>query len=121
MELSVLVVDDDADIRIALVEILREKGFRVRQARDGLEALEKIVEEEPDVVILDLMMPVINGWDVLRALRNSRKDLPVVILSAVKADGCEDYIPKPVSLERLELLLDTIRARGAKRANPDTV
>src|SRR5580704_6995728 len=101
MGATVLVVDDDADIRLALVEILREEGFRARQASNGLEALEKICEEEPDLVILDLIMPIINGWDVLQTLRAARKHIPVVVLSAVQAEGCADYIQKPVSLARL--------------------
>ena len=69
MEGTVLVVDDDLDIRATLAQILREEGFRVREARNGLEALEKVAEEEPDLVLLDLVMPVIDGWEVLRTLR----------------------------------------------------
>ena len=117
MEPTVLVVDDDFDIRSTLAQILREEGFRVREARNGLEALEKVDEEEPDLVLLDLMMPVLKGWEVLKALRHSRAELPVVVLSAIPASGCTDYLQKPVSFERLLELLAVIRARvSARRA-----
>ena|ERR1700723_1876997 len=118
MKPSVLVVDDELDIRATLAQILREEGFRVREARNGLEALERVAEEEPDLVLLDLVMPVLNGWEVLRTLRAARKELPVVILSALPADGCSDYIQKPVSFARLLQLLETIRARVKERSVP---
>jgi two-component system response regulator MprA len=109
---SVLVVDDDHDIREALASILREEGFAVREACDGMEALEQIAADEPDVMLLDLMMPVMNGWEVMRSLRRANRALPVIVLSAVPAQGCADYIQKPVSLDRLLELLDTVRARS---------
>jgi CheY-like chemotaxis protein len=113
---AVLVVDDDDDIRLTLVQILREEGFRACEARNGLEALERILEEEPDLVLLDLLMPVLDGWQVLETLRNARPNLPVVVLSAVPVDDeVVDYIPKPVSLERLEQILDAVRSRIAER------
>jgi DNA-binding response OmpR family regulator len=107
----VLVVDDDMDIRCTIAQILREEGFRVREARNGREALAKIADEEPDLVLLDLMMPAVNGWEVLEALRLSQSDVPVVILSALPAQGRDDYIEKPVTFARLFQLLETIRAR----------
>ena len=111
MTATVLVVDDDPDIRLTLRQILRDEGLRVCEARNGLEALEKIAEEEPDLVLLDLIMPVIDGWEVLRILRKARRKLPIVIVSAVPADGCQDFIQKPVSFKRLLQLLELIRAR----------
>ncbi|MGO8992509.1 MAG: response regulator [Polyangiaceae bacterium] len=116
MDATVLIVDDDSDIRFTLRQILRDEGFRVLQARDGLEALERIAEEEPDLVLLDLVMPVVDGWEVLRTLRRCRADLPIVILSAVPADGCPDFIQKPVSFARLIELLDVVRARVKARS-----
>ena len=107
---TVLVVDDELDIRSTLAQILREEGFRVREARNGLEALEKVDEEEPDLILLDLLMPVVNGWEVLETLRASRSHLPIVILSAIPADGVRDYIQKPISYDRLLQLLATIRS-----------
>jgi two-component system, OmpR family, response regulator MprA len=116
---TVLVVDDELDIRLTLAQILREEGFRVRLACNGLEALERVAEEEPDLVLLDLIMPIVNGWEVLRTLRSSRKDLPIVVLSAVPFEDGADYIPKPVSYARLLQLLETVRARVRARAAND--
>ncbi len=87
----------------------------MREARNGLEALEKVDEEEPDLVLLDLMMPIIDGWQVLRTLRAARADLPIVILSAIPAHGCSDYLQKPVSFQRLMQLLEIIRTRVSAR------
>jgi two-component system response regulator MprA len=113
---TVLVVDDDLDIRSTIGQILREEGFTVRTARDGLEALLSIADVEPDLVLLDLMMPVLDGWQVLETLRSARSQIPVVILSAFPAEGCAGYIKKPVSYERLFQLLKLVRARVAARA-----
>lgn len=119
---SVLVVDDDQDIRESLAQILSEEGFDVTSASNGLEALEEIARRTPDVMLLDLMMPVLTGWEVIETLRLSGKHpkMPIVVLSALEAQGCTDYIQKPIRLPRLLALLDTIRARvaesGAMRA-----
>jgi DNA-binding response OmpR family regulator len=113
----VLVVDDDEDIRlITLAQILRERDFRVQVAFNGLNALEKILEEEPDLVILDLMMPVLNGQEVLRVLCNSRPDLPVLVHSAVALSAANaELVPKPVSVERLDQLLEKVEERVKER------
>jgi CheY-like chemotaxis protein len=117
---TVLVADDDPDIRLVLRQVLRDEGFEVREARDGLETLEQIAEEEPDLLLLDLMMPLISGWDVLKTLRSSRsrRDVPIVVLSALPAPGAADYIQKPVSYERLVQILDVVRARVGKKPSP---
>ena len=114
MAANVLVVDDDRDIRDALAQILTEEGFDVTEAGDGVQALAAIAKRRPDVVLLDLMMPVMNGWQVLQTLKQSAdlSTVPIVVLSAIEAHGCADYIQKPVSLDRLLTLLDTIRARA---------
>jgi CheY-like chemotaxis protein len=119
MGTTVLVVDDDLDIRCTIAQILREEGFHVREARNGIEALAKVAEERPDLVLLDLMMPVMNGWQVLQVLRDTPeyRALPVVILSAVppqdeRLQGCADYVQKPVSFERLFRLVETVHAHA---------
>ena len=112
---TVLVVDDDREIRETLATILDEEGFAVRQASNGLEALEEMAAHEPDVVLLDLLMPVMNGWEVLRALRHSQREVPVVVLSGVPAEGCADYVRKPISLDRLLALIERVRARSIRR------
>jgi two-component system response regulator MprA len=116
---TVLVVDDDKDIRESLVEILRDEGYEVTSACNGAEALEAIDRRAPDVMLLDLMMPVVNGWEVLETLRlrGTHPKLPVVILSALEAQGCVDYIQKPIRLPKLLALIDTLRARVAESSS----
>ena len=115
---SVLVVDDDQDIRESLAQILVEEGFEVSSACNGMEALEEIDRRRPDVMLLDLMMPVLTGWEVIERLRLSQthSKLPIVVLSALEAHGFADYIQKPIRLPKLLALLDTIRARVAESA-----
>ncbi len=81
---SVLVVDDDADIRDALSILLEDEGYTVATARDGRDALEIADSIHPDVVLLDLMMPVMSGWQVLTAMKRSQalRTIPVVVMTA---------------------------------------
>jgi CheY-like chemotaxis protein len=112
----VLVVDDDKDIRDSLAQILEEEGFEVSAAENGQLALEAIGRSVPDVMLLDLMMPVMNGWQVLEALRSSLMlpQIQVVVLSALEAPGSVDFIEKPIKLPRLLALLDLVRVRAAE-------
>jgi two-component system response regulator PrrA len=119
----VLVVDDDAAIRAALDLPLRRAGFTVSSAADGLTGLEMVRRARPDVAILDVGMPGLNGVALVRRLRAEGYELPVCILSArdqvddrvagLEA-GADDYIPKPFAVRevvaRLEALL---RRRGS--------
>jgi two-component system alkaline phosphatase synthesis response regulator PhoP len=119
----ILVVEDDPAIHIALEEKLRLEGFEVDSARDGEEARERLAEGAPDLVILDLMLPRLDGLSVLRWLRKKQKDLPVLILSArgreddkvegLKA-GADDYLAKPFGLKELIARIGVLlrRARG---------
>jgi CheY-like chemotaxis protein len=111
---SVLVVDDDDDIRDALGSILAEEGYDVRTARNGIEAMQAIDERVPDLVFLDLIMPVMDGWRVMSAMRATPRlhAVPVVVLSALSAPECERYIQKPISLTKLMAILDTVRERA---------
>ena len=127
MAATVLVVDDDIDIRCTVAEILREEGFRVREARNGVEALEKVAVERPDLVLLDLLMPGMSGWQVLQTLRSTKRyrTLPVVVLSAVPevratVDGYADYIEKPISFARLLRLVESIRAHVSDPPPPSS-
>ncbi len=111
-------VDDDRDIRESLAQILVEEGFEVTSAENGKVALEEIARRVPDVVLLDLMMPVMNGWQVLETLRSSPEhaQIQVVVLSAFEAPGDVDYIEKPIQLPRLLALLELVRARARTSA-----
>jgi DNA-binding response OmpR family regulator len=109
---SVLVVDDESDIRDAVAEVLADEGYVVHGAGDGAEALRKARAVRPSVVLLDLMMPGMNGWE-FRAAQKGDPDIqhiPVIVLSALgRVSGIDaaDYIQKPFDLERL---LTAVRA-----------
>jgi DNA-binding response OmpR family regulator len=102
----ILVVDDESDIRDTIAELLAEEGYEVEEARDGAEALAKAHDCHPMVVLLDLMMPGMNGWE-FRARQRGDPELagiPVIVLSALgKVAGVEAaaYLQKPFGLEEL--------------------
>jgi UDP-3-O-[3-hydroxymyristoyl] N-acetylglucosamine deacetylase len=107
---TILVVDDDERVRCSVGDVLRDEGFRVLTATDGYEAVQAVEAERPDLVLLDVWMPELDGIEVLSRIRESRADLPVVIVSghgnvetAVKATrlGAVDFIEKPFSIEAL--------------------
>src|SRR5512143_2353035 len=83
---SVLGVDDERDIREAVAEVLKEEGYEVFDARDGAEALRQLRAHHPAVVLLDLMMPGMNGWEFCAARKNEAPELsriPVIVISAL--------------------------------------
>jgi CheY-like chemotaxis protein len=105
-----LVVDDDPDILEALSEILESEGFGIQQARNGLEALELVAKLQPNLILLDLMMPVMDGWEFAERMRG-RSDwaqIPVIVLSADRNIGTKarelgalGYLAKPFELNEL--------------------
>jgi CheY-like chemotaxis protein len=104
----VLVVDDDPDILDAICDILDAEGYRVSRARHGREALEQVDNELPDVILLDLMMPVMDGVAFSQALRQRPDgDVPVVVISAdgnpqrATAVGAVGYLAKPFDIDAL--------------------
>ncbi len=108
----VLVVDDEALIRTMLVKYLRKQGYEVRAAQNGAEALALVEQEPPDVVVMDMYMPGMNGVEVLRALRAHQYRGTVIALTASQDEklllamlelGSVDVMNKPVNLERLNL------------------
>lgn len=106
---QVLVVDDDQNIRDLLYQELIEEGFTVIEAADGIKAIKKIKESKPDIIILDIMMPGMNGLDVAAVIKNDPefKDIPVLILSIVDDNqrgmhlGIDKYMKKPFEIENL--------------------
>jgi CheY-like chemotaxis protein len=110
---SVLVVDDDPDIRESLGSILTEEGYFVRTARNGVEALQRMADQPPDLVLLDLMMPVLDGWHVMRIVRADPRlrHTPIIVLSALSGLECAGYVQKPISLPKLIGLLEMVRKR----------
>jgi two-component system response regulator MprA len=121
----VLVVDDDAAVRQSLERSLRFEGYEVATAADGVAALELIARERPDIAILDVMMPRMDGLEACRQLRARGDDLPVLMLTARDglADrvsgldvGADDYLVKPFALEELFARLRALARRSALAA-----
>lgn len=106
---TVLVVDDESGILESLEEVLGDEGFSVTIARNGKDALAKVASQRPDLVLLDYMMPVMDGRETLRALRNepATRDLPVIMMSALPrkslpADCVPDaFLRKPFEIDAL--------------------
>jgi CheY-like chemotaxis protein len=86
---SILVVDDDPDILDGIIMILESQEYKLRTARDGVECLERLSEEIPDLLILDLLMPRMDGWGVIREVRNNPRyaNMPIMILTTVVEDA----------------------------------
>ena len=116
---KILIVDDEDDILHFLELVLREKGYEVATASGGHEALTKAQLERPDLVLLDIMMPQMDGWEVLKLLRvdEGTSQIPVAMLSARTEakdrvqglqEGAIDYICKPFSLQELLGKIETI-------------
>jgi DNA-binding response OmpR family regulator len=127
---DVLVVEDDASITLGLRINLEAEGYRVLTAEDGERALSMVRAAEPDLIILDVMLPKVNGFEVLQTLRKEGRTMPIIVLSARTGEidkvtglelGAEDYVAKPFSLAEL---LARVRAalrrggRGAPRERP---
>ena len=105
-----MVVDDDPDILEALAEILEVEGFAIRRARNGKEALERLGPRPPDLILLDLMMPVMDGWEFAQKMRTIPDFVPppIIVLSAdrnvavkTKEIGAVSYLSKPFELDEL--------------------
>lgn len=121
MSARILVVEDEAPLRMALVDALSAEGFDVLEAADGEEGLAIALREGPDVVLLDLMLPKRDGFSVLRAIREDRLASAVVILSARGEEwdrvhgfeyGADDYVVKPFSTRELLLRLRAVLRRA---------
>jgi two-component system, chemotaxis family, chemotaxis protein CheY len=105
----VLVVDDDPDILDAICDILDGEGYRVVRARNGLEALQQLDGERPAIILLDLMMPVMDGLAFAQALRarGLDREIPIVVISAdgnpqkAAAVGARGYLAKPFDIDAL--------------------
>jgi DNA-binding response OmpR family regulator len=116
----VLVVDDDAEIADTMAEVLGYEGYSVDVARDGVQAMERIPAFDPDVILLDLMMPRMNGFEVLERMREQQKTTPVVVVSANQGYEARDLkvagkVRKPFNLDQL---LDAVSAALQQAPQP---
>jgi len=128
-EARLLVVDDEPSIRELLTASLRFAGFEVFSAADGAEALKLADQHRPDLVVLDIMLPDLDGFTVTRKLRERGRDVPVVFLTARDdtADkvtgltvGGDDYVTKPFSLEEVVARIRAVLRRTGVGGQPDT-
>jgi CheY-like chemotaxis protein len=124
--LSVLVVDDVADVRDVYRRYFEFKGIRVVTAADGIAASHAVSFERPDVIVLDLAMPRMTGWEVIRSLKGSRwtRSIPIVVLSGQQAAdsalalGADSYVEKPCVPEDLfREILRVLREPGNSPRN----
>ncbi|MBA2465510.1 MAG: response regulator transcription factor [Nocardioidaceae bacterium] len=119
----VLVVDDDHTVREVVVSYLRAGGHQVAESTDGETALREMRDQPADLVVLDLMLPGIDGLEVCRRLRD-RSDVPVIMLTALGAEtdrvigfqhGADDYVTKPFSPRELVLRVDSVLRRSGEQ------
>jgi len=127
----VLVVEDDDAMSVALVDGFRYEGYEVAVARDGAEGLDKAHDEEPDLVILDVMLPKMTGLDVCRKLRGAGNSVPIIMLTARGQEidkvlglklGADDYVTKPFGfMELLARVEAVLRRANGRTPVPETV
>jgi DNA-binding NtrC family response regulator len=122
----ILIVDDEANARNALAELLRDEGYAVDTAPDGAQALPKIEEWSPDLVLTDLKMPGMDGLALMRSVRQHDPDTIFVVMTAfgtletaiqAMREGAVDYLTKPVNVEEMTLVLQRELARKRLRSD----
>jgi two-component system response regulator MprA len=123
--MRILVVDDDRAVRDSLRRSLEFNGYTVELASDGAEALVRVPQVDPDVIVMDVMMPRLDGLEATRALRSAGNDVPILVLTARDAvtdrvdgldAGADDYLTKPFALDELLARVRALHRRSARRA-----
>jgi len=121
---TVLVVEDDAPIRRGLVDALRFAGYALLEAENGAQGLELALRTQPDLILLDVAMPELDGFEVLQRVRETHPGLPVIMLTARGSEedrvrglrkGADDYVVKPFSTSELVARVEAVLRRSAER------
>lgn len=126
--MNVLIAEDDPHIRAGLAEILAAEGYTVQAAADGAEALMSFAGKRPDFVILDIMMPLVDGYEVCRRIRRTDPEVPIVFLSARSEEidrvlglelGADDFINKPFGVREIVARIRAVTRRCLRTARTD--
>jgi two-component system KDP operon response regulator KdpE len=126
---TILIVDDEPQIRRVMRTTLTGEGYAVVEARDGSEALEKLHSERPDLILLDMNMPVLDGLQACREIRSS-SEVPIIMLTVRSAEkdkvraldaGADDYVVKPFSIQELLARVRALLRRVAAEKDPGTL
>jgi len=126
---TILIVEDEEDMLHGVQHNLEFEGYRTLTAKDGSEGLEKALTGTADLLILDVMLPSLNGFDLLRELRHRKVKTPVILLTSksLEADklngfalGADDYVTKPFSIQELLARVRAVLQRSGERQEPDT-
>jgi DNA-binding response OmpR family regulator len=127
VQVKILIAEDDAHIRNGLMEVLAHEGYRPIAAENGTQALALYRQQQPDFIILDIMMPELDGYKVCKEIRKHDQQIPIVFLSARDEEidrviglelGADDYISKPFGIHEMRARIKTI-ARRCLRQTPD--
>jgi len=114
---KILIVDDNQDSRELVLKVLKNKGYQLSEAIDGEEALARVALDKPDLILMDISLPKIDGYEVTRRLKGTEKykAIPIIALTAhamkgdrekALAEGCNGYIPKPINVRELPRIIE---------------
>ena len=130
MAKKILIIEDDPGIQLSLKDEFESEGFNVYSADDGLAGLEMIERNPPDLIILDLMLPFQNGYQVCKKLRQEGNNVPIIMLTVKDHEvdkvlglelGADDYVTKPFSLRELLARVNALLRRSAEPISESTV
>lgn len=119
-ETTILIAEDDNELRLGLIDLLEIEGYRVIPCADGIQALAAYQQEKPDLLLLDIMMPELSGYDLCRNIRKTDSQTPIILLTAKGEEidkvvglelGADDYVTKPFGLHELRARITAVLRR----------